>query len=71
MSRVRVVRITATCPECGSPPRIRAAEEVRHVFRIADPEKVLMTYQCHHEDANGKQCRTVYEIKAKHFQQAA
>lgn len=65
MSRPRLYRLGAACPnpECRAVPRLRVTEDARQ-FELGDPERVVMTYQCH-------RCNRTYEIRARDFYWAA
>lgn len=70
MSPIHVIRLTATCPVCGAPPRIKVFPNVIDLAD-RDPETSILTYQCHRPNRDGKPCNTIYEIKARHFHTAA
>ena len=65
---VRYLVLNTRCPVCGEPPlHIRTMAESLNLFAPdADPEAVVTTYRCRR-----KGCREVYEIRVKHFTEAA
>lgn len=71
MTPVSEIRLAVTCPSCGTHPRIRTFPDVRELFNGGDPERVIMTYDCHGRLETGKRCGTRYVIRARHFYLAA
>lgn len=65
MMAVRVLRLSVKCPSCGAPPKIRSLPEMADLVERKPPQTVLLTYECHL-----RLCRTRYEIRVKHFQDA-
>lgn len=63
---VRLLRLTAKCPTCGAPPKLRAFPSSQDLFDGADPEHDLLSYECH-----VRTCGEVYRIKVKDFVDAA
>lgn len=68
-----VYRLTARCPRCGAPIRLRNTLVVPSILKAAsesvqlDPETVVQTYQCASRLPDGALCNTLVEIKAKHW----
>lgn len=53
----RLVRLTTSCPRCGSRPALRVTEDlVRGINAPAEPTRIG-TYQCHRRG-----CGTIYDI---------
>jgi hypothetical protein len=63
---VRVLRLSARCPECRTSPRLRTFPETRDIFLGVDPERVVQTYECH-----VRSCGCRYEIRVKDFVEAS
>lgn len=63
---VSIIRLRRKCPRCNAPPRMRTFPDAKTLFRDQDPDRVILTYQCHI-----RSCGEVYEICAKHFTEAS
>lgn len=63
---IRLLRLTARCPACGAPPKLRVFPTAARILEAHDPEDVFMTYQCHI-----RRCSTVYKIRIRDFHEAA
>lgn len=70
---VHLWELTARCPQCGAPPRIRAADLALHRLGHGDPDDVVLTYQCHRsrKEKGGRPCDCIYEIRVRDFRSAA
>jgi hypothetical protein len=72
MSPSRITTLTATCPRCGAPPRLRTFPDwVSFLLDTgADPELEVQQYQCHRKSKmRGGLCNEVYTIRVKHFRE--
>lgn len=63
---VRLLRLSARCPNCGAPPKLRVYPSSAVILEAADPDDVFMTYECHI-----RRCGTRYEIRIRDFHEAA
>jgi len=68
-----VWRLTARCPECRAPVRLRNAELAFKLleYALADPdigpEDVIQTYQCANQFPDKTLCNALVEIKVRHW----
>lgn len=73
MAKTKVWYLTARCPECHAPVRIRNTDVALRMLDLAlrepdiDPESVIQTYQCAREMPNGKLCNAFVEIRLRHW----
>jgi hypothetical protein len=63
---VRLLRLTARCPSCGAPPKLRTFPSSAAMLGECDPDEVFLTYECHI-----RRCATVYDILIRDFHEAA
>ena len=62
----RLLRLSASCPRCGSRPAVRVAPEVVQALAAHVPEARLATYQCQR-----RRCGAIFDLLARAFQQAS
>jgi hypothetical protein len=62
----RLLRLSASCPRCGSRPAVRVTPEVAQALAHHAPESRLATYQCQR-----RRCGAIFDLTARAFQQAA
>lgn len=69
----RQYRLSARCPECSAPVRLRNLSKAIDIFLLAmergelDPDEVLQTYQCSRRLPDRELCNTIVKIKARHW----
>lgn len=62
----RLLRLAASCPQCGSRPAVRVAPEVVQALAAHPPGARLATYQCQR-----RRCGAIFDLTARAFQQAS
>jgi hypothetical protein len=62
----RLLRLSASCPRCGSRPAVRVSAEVVHALAAHAPDARLATYQCQR-----RRCGAIFDLVARAFQQAS
>lgn len=63
---VRLLRVAASCPRCGTRPALRVAEPVVRAADGRAPQERLATYQCQR-----KHCGMIFDLTAGAFQHAS
>lgn len=63
---VRLLRLAASCPRCGSRPAVRVTPTVVQAMARQPPETRMGTYQCHR-----RRCGAIFDLAARAFQQAS
>lgn len=63
---LRLLRLAASCPQCGSRPAVRVTRAVVEAMARQQPDTRLATYQCHR-----RRCGAIFDILARAFQQAS
>lgn len=63
---VHLLRLTARCPTCGAPPKLRTLPTAARLLEAHDPAQVLLTYECHI-----RRCGARYPIRARDFHEAS
>ena len=63
---VRLLRLAASCPRCGSRPAVRVTPTVVQAMARQPPEARMGTYQCHR-----RRCGAIFDLAARAFQQAS
>lgn len=63
---VRLLRLAASCPRCGSRPAVRVTPAVVQAMARHAPETRMGTYQCHR-----RRCGAIFDLWARAFQQAS
>lgn len=66
MPSPRLLRLTARCPNCGAPPRLRTYPTAARLLEAHDRDEVLLTYECH-----VRRCGERYSIRARDFVEAS
>jgi hypothetical protein len=56
---------TACCPACGRAPALRFTADALAMLGDGDPQRVILTYQCHGLRHRRRPCRRVYEIRRR------
>lgn len=70
---VVVWRLTARCPECHAPVRLRNSDYAIKMLELAlgdpdiGPNTILQTYQCANQFPDKSLCNAMVEIKVKHW----
>jgi hypothetical protein len=62
---LRLLRLAASCPRCGSRPAVRVTPAVVQAMLRHKPETRMATYQCHR-----RRCGAIFDLPARAFQQA-
>ena len=62
----RLLRLSASCPRCGSRPAVRITAEVAQALANHAPHARLATYQCQR-----RRCGAIFDLTARAFQQAS
>lgn len=62
----RLLRLSASCPRCGSRPAVRVAPGVVQALAAHAPDARLATYQCQR-----RRCGAIFDLVARAFQQAS
>ncbi|HEX6911275.1 MAG TPA: hypothetical protein VF142_12805 [Longimicrobium sp.] len=63
---LRLLRLAASCPRCGSRPAVRVTRAVVQAMMRHQPEVRMATYQCHR-----RRCGAIFDLTARAFQQAS
>lgn len=63
---VRLLRLAASCPRCGSRPAVRVTPMVVEAMARQPPDARMGTYQCHR-----RRCGAIFDLAARAFQQAS
>jgi DNA-directed RNA polymerase subunit RPC12/RpoP len=63
---LRLLRLAASCPRCGSRPAVRVTQAVVQAMARQQPESRMATYQCQR-----RRCGAIFDIPARAFQQAS
>lgn len=62
----RLLRLSASCPRCGSRPAVRVSGDVVQALAAHAPDARLATYQCQR-----RRCGAIFDLVARAFQQAS
>lgn len=62
----RLLRVSASCPRCGSRPALRITPEAAEAARGKPPDTRLGTFQCQR-----KKCGEIYDLTARAYQMAS
>lgn len=62
----RLLRLAASCPNCGSRPALRITEDAVRAVMHHPPDERLGTYQCHR-----RRCEAIYDLTAAAYQNAS
>jgi len=65
-----VYHLSAKCPQCGAPARLRNTPKGIQLLRIAieqgfDPDERIQSYQCARELRRGRTCNTIFYIRLR------
>lgn len=63
---LRLLRLAASCPRCGSRPAVRVTQAVVQAMARQQPDTRMATYQCHR-----RRCGAIFDIPARAFHQAS
>jgi hypothetical protein len=63
---LRLLRLAASCPRCGSRPAVRVTQTVVQAMMRHQPDTRMATYQCHR-----RRCGAIFDLPARAFQQAS
>jgi hypothetical protein len=63
---VPLLRLAASCPQCGSRPAVRVTPAVVQAMARQPPEARMGTYQCHR-----RRCGAIFDLAARAFQRAS
>lgn len=63
---LRLLRLAASCPRCGSRPAVRVTAAVVQAMLRHPPDARMATYQCHR-----RRCGAIFDLPARAFQQAS
>ena len=61
----RLLRLAASCPNCGARPALRITEDAARAVAHHPPDERLGTYQCHR-----RACGSIYDLTADAYQNA-